>query len=155
MNIAMKTKKMHKHIKKPMNITTKMKTNQKTHEHSIDKAQKVKKSMSIAEKTKKENSLPEPPPPPEDILPFWAPALGNIAPSHAHTASPRPLARTHDTNTKRNRNRFPDWGQLRRLFPLNLRYIYIYTDKTTRCVIRSLTGRGLGPEGRRRRWLIG
>ena len=31
-------------------------------------------------------------------------------PSHAHTASPRPLARTHDTNTKRNRNRFPNWG---------------------------------------------
>ena len=28
--------------------------------------------------------------------------------SHAHAASPRPLARTHDTNTKRNRNRFPD-----------------------------------------------
>ena len=26
-----------------------------------------------------------------------------------------------------------------------------HTDKTTRCVIRSLTGRGLGPEGRRRR----
>ncbi len=24
--------------------------------------------------------------------------------SHAHSASPRPLARTHDTNTKRNRN---------------------------------------------------
>ena len=28
--------------------------------------------------------------------------------SHAHAASPRPLARTHDTNTKRNRNQFPD-----------------------------------------------
>ena len=119
----MKTKKMHKHIKKPMSITTKMKTNQKTHEHSIEKAQKVKKPMSIAAKTKKFFSLPEPPP--ENILPFWAPALGNIAPSHAHTASPRPLARTHDTNTKRNRNRFPDWGQLRRLFPLNLRYFLV------------------------------
>ena len=32
--------------------------------------------------------------------------------SRAHAASPRPLARTHDTNTKRNRNRFPGWGQL-------------------------------------------
>ena len=32
--------------------------------------------------------------------------------SHAHTAYPRPLARKHDTNTKRNRNRnrFPDRG---------------------------------------------
>ncbi len=29
-------------------------------------------------------------------------------PTHAHAASPRPLARTHDTNTKRNRNKFPD-----------------------------------------------
>ena len=27
--------------------------------------------------------------------------------SHAHTASPRPLAPTHDTNTK---HQFPDWG---------------------------------------------
>ena len=26
-------------------------------------------------------------------------------------------ARTHDTNTKRNRNRFPGWGQQSRLFP--------------------------------------
>ena len=37
--------------------------------------------------------------------------------AHPHSfASP---ARMHDTNTKRNR--FSDWGQLRRLFPLNLR----------------------------------
>ncbi len=28
--------------------------------------------------------------------------------SHAHAASPHPLARTHDTNTKRNRNQSPD-----------------------------------------------
>ena len=28
--------------------------------------------------------------------------------SHAHAASPRPLARTHDTNTKRNRHQYPD-----------------------------------------------
>ena len=38
------------------------------------------------------------------------PTMTNTPLSHAHTASPRPLARTHDTNTKRNRNRFPDWG---------------------------------------------
>ena len=37
------------------------------------------------------------------------PALRNTSLSHAHTASHRPLARTHDTNTKRIRNRFPDW----------------------------------------------
>ena len=41
----------------------------------------------------------------------WRPPALTITPhSHAHTASPRPLARTHDTNTKRNRNQFPDWG---------------------------------------------
>jgi hypothetical protein len=32
---------MHKHIKKTMSITTKTKTNKKTHEHSIAKAQKA------------------------------------------------------------------------------------------------------------------
>ena len=44
------------------------------------------------------------------MLEWRPPALANTPLSHAHTASPRPLARTHDTNTKRNRNRFPDWG---------------------------------------------
>ena len=68
---------------------------------------KIQKKHEHSNKHEKHTALPEPPP--EDILPFWAPALGNIASSHAHTASPRPLARTHDTKTKRNRNRFPDW----------------------------------------------
>ena len=36
-------------------------------------------------------------------------ALTNTPRLHAHTASPRPLAHTHDTNTKRDRNRFPAW----------------------------------------------
>ena len=49
----MKTKKMHKHIKKPMSIAAKTKPNQKTHEHSIQKSQKVLKPMSIATKTQK------------------------------------------------------------------------------------------------------
>jgi hypothetical protein len=44
------------------------------------------------------------------MLEWRPPALTNTPLSHAHTASPRPLARTHDTNTKRNRNQFPDWG---------------------------------------------
>ncbi len=35
----------------------------------------------------------------------------------AHAASPRPLARTRDTNTKRNRNQFLSWGRQDRLFP--------------------------------------
>ena len=48
-------------------------------------------------------------------------------PSRAHVASPRPLARTHDTNTKRNRHRFPGLrGVLTVLTPLNLRFIYLY-----------------------------
>ena len=44
-------------------------------------------------------------------------------PSRAHAASPRPLARTHDTNTKRKRNRFPGSGGSKVLTPLNLRLI--------------------------------
>ena len=46
----------------------------------------------------------------KEMLEWRPPALTNTPLSHAHTASPRPLARTHDTNTKRNRNQFPDWG---------------------------------------------
>ena len=56
-----------------------------------------------------------------NISQLRAPALTNNALSHAHAASPLPPARTHDTNTKRNRNRIPDWGLLRRLVPLNVR----------------------------------
>ena len=36
------------------------------------------------------------------------PSVEKTLASHAHAASPRPLARTHDTNTKRNRNQYPD-----------------------------------------------
>ena len=44
------------------------------------------------------------------------------APSVEKHLSPAPTqlrthARTHDTNTKRNRNRFPDWAQLTLLSP--------------------------------------
>ena len=97
-------------IKKPMSITTKMKTNQKTHEHSIEKAQKVRKPMSIATKTKRTQHCRSRRRRRRRRRTSYHSGLGNIAASHAHTASPRPLARTHDTNTKRNRNRFPDWG---------------------------------------------
>ena len=59
-------------------------------------------------KRKKPKRLPEPVP--KHISLFWAPGLGNITLLHTNTASPLPLACTHDTNTKRNENRFPDWG---------------------------------------------
>ena len=49
--------------------------------------------------------------------------------SHAHTASPRPLARTHDTNTKRNRNQFPDWGSLASInSPQSPIYMCVYVN---------------------------
>ena len=108
MSIAAKTNKLYKHIKKPMSIAAKTKPNQKTHEHSIQKSQKVLKPMSIAAKTQK--TKPRPEQQEEEMLEWRPPALTITPHSHAHTASPRPLARTHDTNTKRNRNRFPDWG---------------------------------------------
>ncbi len=59
MSIEAKTKKLYKHIKKPMSIAAKTKTNQKTHEHSIQKSQKVLKPMSIAAKTPKGKPRPE------------------------------------------------------------------------------------------------
>ena len=54
---------------------------------------------------------------PEYNSPFGTPALREALASRAHAASPRPLARTHDTNTKRNRKRFPGWGSWRILSP--------------------------------------
>ena len=63
--------------------------------------------MSIAAKTQKGTARPEQE---QEMLEWIPPALTNTPLSHAHTASPRPIARTHDTNTKRNRNQFPDWG---------------------------------------------
>ena len=43
------------------------------------------------------------------LLASRASSVEETLPSRTHTAS---HARTHDTNTKRNRNRFPDLGQL-------------------------------------------
>ena len=54
------------------------------------------------------------------------PSVEEAHPSRAHAASPRPLARTHDTNTKRKRNRFPGSGGPKVLTPPKpptLRYI--------------------------------
>ena len=105
MSIATKAKKVCKSIKKPMSIPSKTRKDQKAHEHSSNPCQKVLKPMSIASKTLGPQPRPE-----QEMLEWRPPALTNTPLSHAHTASPRPLARTHDTNTKRNRNRFPDWG---------------------------------------------
>ena len=88
-----------------------MRKSLKTHEHS-NKNQKKK---------------PKEQPRPEEMLERRPPTLRNTPLSHAHTASPRPLARTHDTNTKRNRNRFPDWGSPASInSPQSPIYIYIY-----------------------------
>ena len=59
MSIAAKTNKLYKHIKKSMSIAAKTKPNQKTHEHSIQKSQRVLKPMSIAAKTQKTKPRPE------------------------------------------------------------------------------------------------
>ena len=56
-------------------------------------------------------------------------------------ASPARTHGTHDTNTKRNRNRFPGCGFFP---PTSDIYIYIYTYMTTLRVIRRLLGGGLG-----------
>ena len=122
MSIAAKANKVCKSIKKPMSIPSKTRKVQKAHEHSNNPCEKRLKPMEIATKRKRRNQgETKDKPRPEEMLEWRPPALTNTPLSHAHTASPRPLARTHDTNTKRNRNRFPDWGLLRRLFPPNLR----------------------------------
>ena len=111
---------MHKHIKKPMNIAAKTKTNQKTHEHSNEKAQKVKKPMSIAAQAKKpqhcrsrrrrRTSYHSGHQRWETLLPH--------TPTQLRLA--RSLARTTRTRNQTDTD-FPIVGQLRRLFPLNLR----------------------------------
>ena len=109
MSIAANANKVCKSIKKPMSIPSKTRKDQKAHEHSSNPCQKILKPMSIASKTQKTQPRPEEEEE-EEMLEWRPPALTNTPLSHAHTASPRPLARTHDTNTKRNRNQFPDWG---------------------------------------------
>ena len=59
MNIAAKTNKVCKSIKKPMSIPSKTRKDQKTHEHSSNPCQKVLKPMSIAAKTQKTKPRPE------------------------------------------------------------------------------------------------
>jgi hypothetical protein len=120
MSIAAKANKVCKSMKKPMSIPSKTRKDQKAHEHSSNPCQKVLKPMSMATKTQKRKPRPEEKQE-EEMLEWRPPALTNTPPSHAHTASPRPLARTHDTNTKRNRNQFPDWGSPASIIPLNLR----------------------------------
>ena len=87
MSIATKTNKLYKHIKKPMSIAAKTKPNQKTHEHSIQKSQKVLKPMSIAAKTQKTKPRPEEQEQQQQEMLEWRPpALTNTHLSHAHTA---------------------------------------------------------------------
>ena len=50
------------------------------------------------------------------LLASRASSVEATLPSRTHTQL-RTHARTHDTNTKRNRNRFPDWAQLTLLSP--------------------------------------
>ena len=77
---------------------------------------------------KKRNPAPEPEEA-EHIFAFSSPALRSISASRVHAASPRPLARTHDTNTKRKRNQFPGSGGTKALTPLNLRSISTWDYK--------------------------
>ena len=98
---------------------------QRTHAHSIKNTEKriiPHKWYRFVWRIQKThaNNLKNASPQPrteEYISPFWGPASTNTPLPHVHTASPRPLARTHDANTKRNRNRFPDWIQLKLLCP--------------------------------------
>ena len=76
----------------------------KTHAYSMHLEKITLKPMRIATKMKIRNQPPERRTSLQDSLQRW-----EFLASRAHAASPRPLARTHDTNTKRNRNRFPGW----------------------------------------------
>ena len=83
------------------------KPDQKTHEYSIVSEEKTLKPTRIPTKVPTPNPAPEPQQP--EIFAAGAPASEIIVspPRPCSFASP---ARTHDTNTKRNRNRFPGWG---------------------------------------------
>ena len=114
-----------------MSILSKTRKDQKAHEHTSNPCEKRLKPMKIATTRKSQNQgQAKAKPRPEEMLEWRPPALRITPPSHAHTASPRPLARTHDTNTKRNRNRFPNWRSPSSInsfqSPIYI-YIYIYT----------------------------
>ena len=97
-----------------------MPTNLKTHEHSIKNTRATAPGRSTSLHSEAQR---------------WQTLLSHT-PTQLRLA--RSLARTTRTRNETETN-FPIGGLLRRLIPLNLRY----TDKTTRCVIRSLSGRGL------------
>ena len=80
---------------------------QKAHVHSILPEKNTLKPMRLSLKYEKKYPTPE-----SDFSPFEPPALGDKSLTHPHSFA-RTHLRTHDTNTKRNRNQFPDWGQLR------------------------------------------
>ena len=103
MSIASKANKVCKSIKKPMSIPSKARKDQKAHEHSSNPCEKRLKPMKSA--TKKQKTQPTPG---VGFVAVRAPSVEEHL-SHAPTQL-RTHARTHDTNTKRNRNRFPDWG---------------------------------------------
>ena len=77
-------------------------------------AKNSKKTMSS--KNEKEH-----PPPEKELLEWRPPALTNTPLSHAHTASPRPLARTTTRTRNETETDFPIGGLLRRSLPLDLR----------------------------------
>ena len=69
------------------------------------------KPWHIIANAQKAHSTPE-----SNFFPFEPPALRSTSLTRSHSFA-RTHARTHDTNTKRNRNRFPDWAQLTLLSP--------------------------------------
>ena len=88
---------------------------QKVHAYSMRLEKITLKPMRIAANGERRNPAPEPPQP-EDISTAVAPAKGSNV-SLARSRSFASPARTHDTNTKRNRNRFPGWGVLTNFSP--------------------------------------
>ena len=86
-----------------MSIPSKTRKDQKAHELSSNLCEKRLKPMKIATKTQKMQ------PRPGGNVAILSPSVGkHCSLTRPHSfASP---ARSHDTNTKRNRNRFPDWG---------------------------------------------
>jgi len=73
------------------------------------RAKESTKTMSIAAKTKRDT--PATGAAAATHFTILGTSVGNLGSlDHTPAASPHPRARTHDTNTKRDRNRFPDGG---------------------------------------------
>ena len=105
-----------------MSIPSKTRKDQKAHEHGSHPREKVNKHIEHSNENEKAQAVAGAGA--EAGAGEHLTVLSTSVGKHCSLADPHSFAtpaRSHDMKTKRNRNRFPDWGHLCGFIPLNLR----------------------------------